>query len=82
MKSKLLFLPMTMALCQVFTPVQAASSSHAQLNRTALPIPEPIYKSITELDARKAKAPNRFQVKAPEGSPNINTFAKYHAAFA
>ena len=71
MKSKLLFLPMTMALCQVFTPVQAASSSHAQLNRTALPIPEPIYKSITELDARKAKAPNRFQVKAPEGSPNI-----------
>jgi len=36
-----------------------------------LPIPEPAIKPITELDARKAKAPPRFEVKPPKGAPNI-----------
>ena len=36
-----------------------------QLDRTVLPIPEPKYPPITELDARNAKAPPRFEVKAP-----------------
>jgi arylsulfatase len=43
----------------------------AALNRTVLPIPEPTHKPITELDARKAKAPARFEVKAPAGAANI-----------
>jgi arylsulfatase len=41
------------------------------LDRTTLPIAEPTYAPITELDARKAKAPPRFEVKAPAGAPNI-----------
>ncbi len=36
-----------------------------------LPIHEPTLKPITELDARNAKAPPRFEVKAPEGAPNV-----------
>ena len=36
-----------------------------------LPIPEPVTKPITEIDARNAKAPPRFEVKPPKGAPNI-----------
>jgi arylsulfatase A-like enzyme len=42
-----------------------------QINRTILPVPEPQTPTITELDARKAKAPPRFEVKAPKGAPNV-----------
>ena len=38
---------------------------------SVLPIPEPVLKPITELDARDAKAPPRFEVKPPKGAPNI-----------
>jgi arylsulfatase len=41
------------------------------LDRTVLPIKEPNYPAITELDARKATAPPRFEVKAPEKAPNV-----------
>jgi arylsulfatase A-like enzyme len=40
-------------------------------DRTVLPIQEPNYPPITELDARKATPPPRFEVKAPEGAPNV-----------
>jgi hypothetical protein len=36
-----------------------------------LPIPEPDTKPITEIDARNAKAPPRFEVKPPRGAPDI-----------
>ena len=36
-----------------------------------LPIHEPKLAPITELDARDAKAPPRFEVKAPKGAPNV-----------
>ena len=42
-----------------------------QLDRTVLPIPEPKLTPITTLDARDAKAPPRFEVKAPQGAPNV-----------
>ena len=48
-----------------------AQTKGAALDRTVLPIPEPQLKPITELDARKAKAPARFEVKAPQGAPNV-----------
>ena len=35
------------------------------------PSPSLQYPPITELDARNAKAPPRFQVKAPKGAPNV-----------
>ena len=39
--------------------------------RTVLPLPEPTHPAITELDVRKATAPPLFQVKAPQGAPNV-----------
>src|SRR5256885_16241491 len=42
-----------------------------QINRTVLPCPEPKPPTITEPDARHAKAPPRFEVKAPKGAPNV-----------
>lgn len=42
-----------------------------ELDRTALPIKEPSYPNDTTLDARNAKAPARFEVKAPAKAPNV-----------
>ena len=54
------------------TPVQAQEKTESPaLDRTVLPIPEPKLAPITELDARKVKAPPRFEVKAPKGAPNV-----------
>lgn len=41
------------------------------LDRTVLPIPEPAVPTIATLDVRDAKAPPRFEVKAPAGAPNV-----------
>ena len=40
-------------------------------DRTVLPIPKPQSLQITEIDARKVKAPPQFQVKATKGAPNV-----------
>ena len=45
-----------------------ASSPPGKLDRTILPIKEPARQTYKELDARNAKAPDRFEVKAP-GAP-------------
>jgi arylsulfatase A-like enzyme len=42
-----------------------------KLDRTVLPIPEPKIPHSTVLDARNAKAPPRFEVKAPDKAPNV-----------
>jgi arylsulfatase A-like enzyme len=52
----------------------AAGVAGAQLDRTVLPIPEPTYPRATELDARNATPPPRFEVKAPQGAPNVIIF--------
>ena len=41
------------------------------LDRTVLPIKEPKRQTYKELDARNAKAPARWEVKAPQGAPNV-----------
>ena len=48
-------------------------AAHAQTRteRTVLPIQQPTPALYTELDARNAKAPPRFEVKAPAGAPNV-----------
>ena len=43
----------------------------AELDRSVLPIPEPKVPHSAELDARNAKAPPRFDVKAPDKAPNV-----------
>jgi len=45
--------------------------SKAALDRTVLPLSEPTRPVYSELDVRNAKAPARFEVKAPQGAPNI-----------
>ena len=67
---------MTAAACSAPKPEpvkpQAANpNAPAAIDRTVLPIQEPSYPPITELDARKATAPPRFEVKAPSGAPNV-----------
>ena len=53
------------------TPPQPGPAPGGALDRTVLPIAEPTFASVTELDVRKAKAPPRFDVKAPAGAPNV-----------
>ncbi|MCM3870379.1 MAG: arylsulfatase [Pyrinomonadaceae bacterium] len=59
--------------CNQPTEETATSNSAAsdKLDRTVLPIPEPKRQTYKELDARNAKAPARWEVKAPEGAPNV-----------
>ncbi len=47
------------------------ASAAGAMSRTVLPIPDPVFPKITELDARNAEAPPPFSVNAPEGAPNI-----------
>src|SRR5438477_12221638 len=61
------------ALANFFNPelrawAQGSSGQGKTAKGKILPIPEPATKPITEIDARKAKAPPRFQVKPPKGA--------------
>jgi len=56
------------ALCAVSV---FAQSTAQPMDRTVLPIPEPPRPVYTELNARNVPMPPRFQVKAPEGAPNV-----------
>ena len=49
----------------------AGASAQEKLDRTILPIQEPARPTYSELDVRNAKAPPRFEVKAPAKAPNI-----------
>lgn len=64
-------IPRTLTTCTI--ALLAAHAAHAQksLDRTSLPIPDPKPPVYTEVDVRKAEPPPRFQVKAPEGAPNV-----------
>src|SRR5207245_11020061 len=53
------------------TAASALRHSTAGLGRRVLPIREPQYPTSTVLDARDAKAPPRFEIKAPAGAPNV-----------
>jgi arylsulfatase A-like enzyme len=49
----------------------ATPAANGELDRTVLPIQEPTAATSRELDARNAKAPARFEVKAPKDAPNV-----------
>jgi len=53
------------------TPATATTTTSDGLDRKVLPIKEPNYPEDTTLDARNAKAPARFEVKAPTKAPNV-----------
>jgi arylsulfatase len=46
-------------------------TASGDMDRTVLPIKEPTRQTYKELDARNAKAPERWEVKAPAGAPNV-----------
>jgi arylsulfatase A-like enzyme len=62
-------LPLCLALLGLSLTTAALAAD--ALDRTTLPIAEPKPETITTLDARDAKAPPRFEVKAPAGAPNV-----------
>ena len=47
------------------------ASDPSEMDRTSLPIKEPLRQTYKELDARNVKAPPRFEVKAPKDAPNV-----------
>jgi arylsulfatase A-like enzyme len=57
--------------CNKSQTPSASPGAAASVDRTVLPLVEPTYPAITELDVRKATAPPLFQVKAPQGAPNV-----------
>ena len=61
----------TCAVLVCALPFAGGALAQETLDRTVLPIAEPKRPTYTELDARKAKAPARFEVKAPKGAPNV-----------
>ena len=52
-------------------PASAIATGQSGIDRSILPVKEPTYPAITELDARNAKAPARFDVTAPDKAPNV-----------
>jgi arylsulfatase len=66
----LLLLGLTTACARPAPPAAAPPTVGGQ-NRAVLPIHEPPVSTVKELDARNAKAPERFEVKAPQGAPNV-----------
>jgi arylsulfatase A-like enzyme len=66
-KLKLLMLAYGLAITAASAPGQSTDG----LDRTVLPIREPQYPTSTELDARNAKPPPRFEIKAPAAAPNV-----------
>jgi len=61
-------LALVVIMCLTPALTQAAMP---ELDRTILPIPDPVYPPITEVDARKATPPPTFKVEAPKGATNV-----------
>lgn len=64
-----MLLQIAAVLCVVV--ILCSDTNGQMMDRTVLPIKEPVYPTSTVLDARDATAPPRFEVKAPKGAPNV-----------
>jgi len=80
MKTKILITALTVTVLlgcgnepATTTKAKAQTDSAAEyvMDRTVLPIQPPKHEPITEMDARRATKPPIFQVKPPEGAPNV-----------
>ena len=65
------FMPMGLGLLAFFGPPALVIAQEVPIDRTELPIQQPVYPPVAELDARNVKPPPFFQVKAPDGAPNV-----------
>lgn len=52
-------------------PTSIQAQEKPEVDRTVLPLKGPWYPPITTLDARDAKAPPVFEVRAPKDAPNV-----------
>jgi arylsulfatase len=66
-----LFTRQSLARAAAVLALASASAAAQQIDRSVLPIPEPDPVTITELSARDAKPPARFDLRAPQGAPNV-----------
>ena len=68
-------LAVAMLIAQLAAVRVSAQSPQAKVlyptDRTVLPIQPPAIANITTMDARDAQTPARFEVKAPDGAPNV-----------
>lgn len=75
MKTKILVSLLSLGIMMSCNSPQDNSKSRTagnyEMDRTILPIHPPSTEPITEMDARNVEKPDIFQVKAPEGAPNI-----------
>jgi arylsulfatase len=71
MKTKHLFAVVLAFLMVTSLGTAVVMAQEAQIDRTELPVKGPWYPPITTLDARDAKAPPVFEVKAPKDAPNV-----------
>lgn len=63
---------LTLGLAFVMCYAQLGAQQPAgKMDRTILPLQEPKRPTYDELNARNATAPPRFEVKAPDGAPNV-----------
>ena len=78
--NKMKFILINLAIIILLSSCQQSETSEAkiksansgdEIDRTVLPIKEPLRQTYKELDARNAKAPARFDIKAPKGAPNV-----------
>ena len=60
-----------LAVGPAITAASALGQAAGGLDRTVLPIRELKYPTSTVLDARNAKPPPRFEIKAPRDAPNV-----------
>ena len=68
----ILFILLGILLIQSCTSMEEGDRTTGdEFDRTILPIKEPKRPTYTELDARNVQPPARFEVKAPEGAPNV-----------
>ncbi len=71
MKTKIPILLLALGILVGCNTAFAQTSGEYKMDRTILPIKAPVIPLYTELDAREATKPERFEVKAPEGAPNV-----------
>ena len=64
-------LPVAAVLAGLTAVSAMAATADVALDRTVLPVAEPARPAYKELDARNAQPPPRFEVKAPDGAPNV-----------
>ena len=63
--------PFARTLFLSFVLLQPLVATAGEVDRTVLPIADPVYETYSEVDARNASMPETQRVTAPQGAPNV-----------